>query len=126
MTLLQNTLLDAIPENTTDDKLPFVADFALLLAPPFLALYRAIAADAGGEWWLRGGCFSLKSSTVSLEIAAGLMEHEDRSAFVMPKIGKDIGEGVFEQMLWALSSIYAMSGPLPRAPISSPGTLQGK
>ena len=99
------TLLDAIPENTADDKLPFVADFALLLAPPFLALHRAVAADVGGEWWLRGGRFSLKSSTVSLEIAAGLMEHEDRSAFVMPKIGKDIGEGVFEQMLWALDKL---------------------
>lgn len=99
------TLLDAIPEDVEEEEKPFVADFALLLAPPFLSLHRAIAQDVGGEWWLRGGRFSLKSSTVSLEIMQGLMEHKDRSAFIMPKIGKDIGDGVFEQMLWAIDKL---------------------
>lgn len=103
------TLLDAIPEDTQKDKDHFTADFALLLAPPFLALHRELSRDTGGEWWLRGGRFSLKSSTISLELVAGLMEHEDRSVFVMPKIGKDIGEGVFEQMLWALDKLGVKS-----------------
>lgn len=80
---------------------PFVRDFGLLLAPPYLALHRDVERDEGLERWLRGGRFSGKSSVISLEIAHGLMRHPERSAFVMPKIGQDIEGGVFEQMLWA-------------------------
>lgn len=80
---------------------PFVRDFGLLLAPPYLALHRDVERDEGLERWLRGGRFSGKSSVISLEVAYGLMRHPERSAFVMPKIGQDIEGGVFEQMLWA-------------------------
>lgn len=80
---------------------PFCRDFGMLLAPPYVALHRAVERDEGLERWLHGGRFSGKSSVISLEIAYGLMRHPERSAFVMPKIGNDIEGGVFEQMLWA-------------------------
>lgn len=84
---------------------PFVRDFGTLLAPPYVALHRAVERDEGLERWLHGGRFSGKSSVISLEIAYGLMRHPERSAFVMPKIGQDIEGGVFEQMLWALRKL---------------------
>ncbi len=99
-------LLDAIPaEAGGAGARPFVADFALLLAPPHLPMHRLVARDVGCDAWMPGGRMSGKSSGVSLEIANGMMAHPDRSAVVFLKVGRYIREGVYEQMLWALDEL---------------------
>ena len=104
-------LLDAIPAESDDAaSRPFVADFALLLAPPHLPMHRLVARDEGCDAWMPGGRMSGKSSAASLEVAAGMMAHRDRSAVVFLKVGRYIREGVYEQMLWALDELGVADG----------------
>jgi len=99
------TLLDALPADAPTDAPAAVADFGLLVAPPFLAPHRQVARDVGGEWWEFGGRSSGKSSHVSLEVAYGMTRHPDRSAYVVMQRQKDMREGVFEQLAWALGAL---------------------
>ena len=104
-------LLDAIPADAgAGGSRPFVADYALLLAPPHLPMHRLVARDAGCDAWMPGGRMSGKSSAVSLELAGGMMAHPDRSAVVFLKVGRYIREGVYEQMLWALDELGVADG----------------
>lgn len=102
VTQLGKTLVDLLPDDATEGEDPFERDFALLIADPFVPMHRAICAGLGGDFWTYGGRASGKSSCISLEIVRGIMRHPDRSALVMVKTGKDIREGVYEQMLWAI------------------------
>lgn len=102
VTQLGKTLMDFLPEEADESGPEFERDFALLIADPFVPMHRAICAGNGGDFWTYGGRASGKSSCVSLEIVRGVMRHPDRSALVMVKTGKDIREGVYEQMLWAV------------------------
>ena len=102
VTQLGRTLVDLLPDDSAEEAPAFERDFALLVADPFVPLHRAVCAGAGGDFWTYGGRASGKSSCISLEIVRGMMRHPDRSALVMVKTGKDIREGVYEQMLWAL------------------------
>lgn len=99
-------LLDAIPaESDEATSRSFVADYALLLAPPHLPMHRLVARDVGCDAWMPGGRMSGKSSAISLEVAGGMMAHPERSAVVFLKVGRYIREGVYEQMLWALETL---------------------
>ena len=102
VTQLGKTLMDFLPEEADESGAPFERDFALLIADPFVPMHRAVCAGNGGDFWTYGGRASGKSSCISLEIVRGVMRHPDRSALVMVKTGKDIREGVYEQMLWAI------------------------
>lgn len=83
----------------------FSADFALLLADPYIPYHRALARDAGGEYVATGGRLSAKSSWASLEIVSGMMRHPDRSALVVVKVGNDIRNTVYEKIGWAISTL---------------------
>lgn len=107
VTQLGKTLVDLLPDDAAEDEGPFERDFALLIADPFMPLHRAVCAGVGGDFWTYGGRASGKSSCISLEIVRGIMRHPDRSALVMVKTGKDIREGVYEQMLWAIRMLGA-------------------
>lgn len=98
-------LLDALPADAPSDGAGRTWDFGLMLAPPHLAVHRAVAADEGGEWWMLGGRVSAKSSAVSLEVVGGLMRHPERSAVVFLKVGKFLREGPYEQVLWAMEEM---------------------
>lgn len=102
VTQLGKTLVDLLPDDAVEGEAEFERDFALLVADPFIPMHRAVCAGLGGDFWTYGGRASGKSSCISLEIARGIMRHPDRSALVMVKTGKDIREGVYEQMLWAI------------------------
>lgn len=102
VTQLGKTLVDLLPDDAAEGEEPFERDFALLIADPFVPMHRAVCAGIGGDFWTYGGRASGKSSCISLEIVRGIMRHADRSALVMVKTGKDIREGVYEQMLWAI------------------------
>ena len=51
---------------------------------------------------LGGGRGSMKSSTASLGISAGLEHDEDACALVLRKVGDTLRGSVFEQMQWAI------------------------
>lgn len=102
VTQLGKTLVDLLPDDADESAPAFERDFALLIADPFVPMHRAVCAGLGGDFWTYGGRASGKSSCISLEIVRGIMRHPDRSALVMVKTGKDIREGVYEQMLWAI------------------------
>lgn len=102
VTQLGKTLVDLLPDDAAEDDGDFERDFALLIADPFIPMHRAVCAGLGGDFWTYGGRASGKSSCISLEIVRGMMRHADRSALVMVKTGKDIREGVYEQMIWAI------------------------
>lgn len=102
VTQLGKTLVDLLPDDAAEDEEPFERDFALLISDPFVPMHRAVCAGIGGDFWTYGGRASGKSSCISLEVVRGIMRHPDRSALVMVKTGKDIREGVYEQMLWAI------------------------
>ncbi|WP_273382583.1 PBSX family phage terminase large subunit [Enorma phocaeensis] len=99
---LGKTLVDLLPDDADDGASEFERDFALLISDPFVPMHRAVCAGVGGDFWTYGGRASGKSSCISLEIVRGIMRHPDRSALIMVKTGKDIREGVYEQMLWAI------------------------
>lgn len=104
---LGKTLVDLLPEDAPEEPDAFVRDFSLLVADPFIPAHRAVSAGLGGDYWAYGGRASGKSSWISLEIAYGMLNNHDRSALVMVKTGKDIREGVYEQMLWAIRMLGA-------------------
>lgn len=107
VTQLGKTLVDLLPEDPGDEAEPPERDFALLVADPFIPMHRAVQAGLGGDFWTYGGRASGKSSCISLEIVYGMLRHPDRSALVMVKTAKDIREGVYEQMLWAIRMLGA-------------------
>lgn len=92
-------------QDDIEEKSPFVADFGLLIAPPFLAPHRAIANGTEHDFWTIGGRISAKSSWGSLEIVDGLMKHRDRSAIIFMKNGVDLRGSVYEQFLWAVETL---------------------
>lgn len=93
---------------------PFVADFGLLLAPPFLSAHRAIEAGTVTDVWERGGRGSTKSSFCSLELVKVLERDRDLNAFVMQFNGVDIRNGSFAQVLWAMERLGVADHWRPR------------
>lgn len=81
------------------------ADYAQLIAEPFLAAHRRIWAHTGGQFWFYGGRASTKSSCISLEIVGLLMSDPELSALVTVKAANTIREGVYRQMAWALDML---------------------
>ena len=65
----------------------------------------SLLLDNTGEYTkalLGGGRGSMKSSTASLGISAGLEHDEDACALVLRKVGDTLRGSVFEQMQWAI------------------------
>lgn len=96
---------EAARSEAAADAGPFVADFGLLLAPPFLAEHRAIEAGTVTDVWERGGRGSTKSSFCSLELVKELERDREANALVMQYNGVDIRNGSFAQVLWAMERL---------------------
>lgn len=93
---------------------PFVADFGLLLAPPFLSAHRAIDAGTVTDVWERGGRGSTKSSFCSLELVKVVERDPELNALVMQYNGVDIRNGSFAQVLWAMERLGVADHWRPR------------
>ena len=106
ITRLTQTMLQELPEEMREqEEKSYTWDFGCLLAPPHLAVHRRIAKDDGGDFIMFGGRSSAKSTTIALEIAAGLMKHKDRSAYITMARQVGMRESVFEKMKWALNHL---------------------
>ena len=98
-------LMGWLPEERPDEGPAFVRDFALLLAPPFLAPHRAIAAGARGDFWFRGGRGSTKSTSCSLEVVKHIEEHPGQHAVVLMKRKADLRDAAYAQVVWAINAL---------------------
>lgn len=96
-------LMAWLPEEVPGEADPFCRDFALLLAPPFLAPHRAICAGLGqADYWLSGGRGSTKSSFCSLEVVKWIEDHPDQHAVVLMKRKADLRDAAYAQIEWAI------------------------
>ncbi len=76
-----------------------------LIAPSFFELHKDICKNTHTHYWLKGGRGSCKSSFVSLEIILGIMKDGLANAVVIRKIGQNLRESVYEQLLWAVDAL---------------------
>lgn len=72
------------------------------MAKAFDRVHEDIRSGSHGEYWLRGGRGSGKSSFVSIEILLGLMRNPQANAVVFRKVAATLRESVYEQMIWAV------------------------
>lgn len=88
-----------------------MADTSLrsLIAPPFWPVHSDIRRGGHAEYWLKGGRGSCKSSTVSIEIAKGLMADSEANAVIYRKVADTLRDSVYAQMVWALDKLGAAS-----------------
>jgi PBSX family phage terminase large subunit len=75
------------------------------MAPNFIPLYMDVLRGDHTEYWLGGGRGSTKSSAVSLIVVDGVMRHKDANAVALRKVGKDLRESVYSQLLWAIDTL---------------------
>lgn len=73
-----------------------------LIAPHFYDLHLDIKHRKHGEYWLRGGRGSTKSSFVALEIILGMMRTPGANAIVYRKVAATLRESVYEQLTAAI------------------------
>lgn len=88
-----------------EDKRPFERDFVRYVGPAFWPVHFHLTREDQHEFWMPGGRGSGKSSAVSQEIVAGMMEHPDRSAYVFMAVGEGMEGGPFEQVRWAIDRL---------------------
>ncbi len=85
-------------ERETGMKIP-----AELVGSAFVDLYRDIAAEGHGEYVLKGGRGSTKSSFVALVIIERLMRREDEHAAAMRQVGATLRDSVYARLCWAIN-----------------------
>lgn len=78
---------------------------ALMIAPPFLNVYRDIRSENHSEYVLYGGRGSTKSSFVSMIILELLKRDENIHALVCRKVKDTLRDSVYAQMVWAIGEL---------------------
>ncbi len=87
-------------EKESETKIP-----AELMGSAFVDLYRDIAGGGHGEYVLKGGRGSAKSSFVALVIIERLMSHEDEHAAAMRQVGATLRDSVYARLCWAIGAL---------------------
>ena len=75
-----------------------------LIASAFTGLHRKIL-EQGGEYVLKGGRGSGKSSFVSVELWLTLLRHPNMHAVVLRRVGNTLRSSVFTQLQWAAGAL---------------------
>lgn len=76
-----------------------------LIIPVFHDVHRDIKERKHTHYWFKGGRGSTKSSFISLEIIYNIILDPECNAICFRKIGKDIEESVYNQILWAIDAL---------------------
>ena len=76
-----------------------------LIAPAFYKLHGDIKNDRYTHYWLKGGRGSGKSSFISLEVILGMMKDPMANAVALRKVGVNLADSVFNQLLWAIDAL---------------------
>lgn len=102
VTSLGKTLLDALPEEKTEEQGEFTRDFALLIGRDFFRPHMLIARGEQTEFWCRGGRGSLKSSWASIELVNHIETHPGEHAAAVMKRKNSLRDAVYAQVVWAI------------------------
>ena len=86
-----------------------------LIAPAFGEMHRMIL-EQGGEYVLKGGRGSGKSSFISIEMWLTLLRHPDMHGVVLRRVGNTLRSSVFAQLQWAAQTLGI--GPMCRFTLS--------
>ncbi len=78
---------------------------AELLGAGFVDLYRDIAVRKHGEYILKGGRGSAKSSFAALVMVEQLMRREDEHGAAMRQVGATLKDSVYAKLCWAISAL---------------------
>jgi PBSX family phage terminase large subunit len=76
-----------------------------LIAPAFFQAHSDICNQKYTHYWFKGGRGSCKSSFISIEIILGMMTDPNANAVALRKIGNNLKDSVFEQLLWAIDML---------------------
>lgn len=74
-----------------------------LIINKFYDVHKDIKERKHTHYWFKGGRASTKSSFISLEIILNIIKDPECNAICFRKIGKDIEESVYNQILWAIN-----------------------
>lgn len=74
-----------------------------IVIPKFYEVHKDIKERKHTHYWFKGGRASTKSSFISLEIILNIIKDAECNAICFRKIGKDIEESVYNQILWAIN-----------------------
>lgn len=76
-----------------------------LIAPSFYSVHHDIKQRQHTHYMLGGGRGSTKSSFASSEIIMGMMSDSKANTVAMRKIGLNLKDSVYEQLLWAIEAL---------------------
>lgn len=76
-----------------------------LIIAKFYDAHKSIKNREFTHYWFKGGRGSTKSSFISLEIVLNIINDPECNAICFRKVGKDIEESVYNQILWAISAL---------------------
>lgn len=76
-----------------------------LFAPAYLALHADIRSERHGEYWLKGGRGSGKSTFIAREILLGMVAHPEASAIVYRKVAGTLRQSVYAEIEKAVDAL---------------------
>lgn len=92
-------------EDETEERPPFVFDYALILGPAFLEPHRRIHIENKIDLWLAGGRGSTKSSFASVELVKHVENHPDQHALCMMRYKNQLRDSAYAQVVWAIKAL---------------------
>lgn len=78
---------------------------APLIIRAFHELFRAVMSGVGGEWWMKGGRGSTKSSFISLCIVLIMVTFPFANGVVVRRFGNTLRDSVYAQICWAINEL---------------------
>lgn len=78
-----------------------------IIGPDFYGAHWDIKKGRYTHYWFKGGRGSGKSSFISAELILGIMKDPEANGAVLRKVGFNIKNSVFSQLLWAIEALGA-------------------
>lgn len=78
-----------------------------IIAPAFYSVHCDIRENGHTHYVLSGGRGSCKSSFAAVETVLGIMRDRNANAVVLRKVGQNLRDSVYEQLLWAIEKLGA-------------------
>ncbi len=76
---------------------------APLIIKAFHAMFEAVMSGCGGEWWMKGGRGSTKSTFISLCIVLVMITFPFANGVVVRRFGNTLRDSVYAQVCWAIA-----------------------
>ena len=74
-------------------------------SPAYNALSRDIDAERHGEYWLKGGRGSGKSTFIARKIVLGMLAHPKANAIIYRRVADTLRTSVYEEIIKAIDAL---------------------